>query len=81
MSLRFRENFLACVQCGRIFRKNELKEIAKKMKSKTLICPYCGSTEFTTDYENVVLVADPNSSIVAKKLKISSKGIFAVSWR
>ncbi len=81
MSYRWKSKFVACVQCGRVYRLSELKEIAKKEKSKMLKCPYCGGTEFTSDFENVVLIADPQKSIVAKKLKITTEGIFAVSWK
>jgi len=40
------------------------------------VCPKCGSTEFGT-IEGMVVVFDPERSVIAKLLKINAKGIYA----
>jgi len=41
-------------------------------------CPNCGSTDLTEDWKGVIIVIDPESSTLAKKLKIERPGRYAV---
>jgi len=40
-------------------------------------CPLCGSTDLTENWQDAILVVDPNSKM-AKLAKIEQQGIFAV---
>lgn len=41
-------------------------------------CPECGSEELTDSYKGKVIILNPEKSEVAKNLKHSKKGTFAV---
>ncbi len=41
-------------------------------------CPYCGSTQFTEDFEGIIVVINPEKSEVAKVAGIKHKGWFAI---
>lgn len=41
-------------------------------------CPNCGSTELAESFKGRVAVLDPEQSEIAKNLKITKKGNFAV---
>jgi DNA-directed RNA polymerase subunit E" len=41
-------------------------------------CPYCGSTQFTEDFEGILIIINPEKSEVAKVAGINKKGHFAV---
>jgi len=63
-----------CTRCKRVFSRKKLVE-----QMGTLKCPYCGGTKFSEDFGNVVLILDPEKSVVAKKINKNEKGIFALS--
>ncbi len=42
------------------------------------VCPNCGSDAFTNDWSGVVLVVDPDSSSLAKRLGAKRQGRYAI---
>jgi DNA-directed RNA polymerase subunit E" len=40
-------------------------------------CPLCGSTDLTTNWQDVILIVDTNSKL-AEKTKIKKEGMFAL---
>ena len=44
-------------------------------------CPNCESVESTDAYKGRVVILDPEKSEIAQKLKIKSKGNFAIKTR
>ena len=71
--------YLACLQCRRVFPASELEKERREKKRDVYVCPYCGSTNFTRDFSDVVLIIDPKESKVAEFLKIIHPGVFAYS--
>jgi len=58
-----------------------VKELAcRKCKCVTTskICPACKSSDLTQYWEGIVLVANPEESRIAKTLKITVKGKYAL---
>ncbi|MDP8003574.1 MAG: transcription elongation factor subunit Spt4 [Caldisphaera sp.] len=55
----------ACKSCGALVSRD------------TNVCPVCGGTNFTDDWEGIFIVLG-NDSTVAKELKFNKKGIFAI---
>ena len=41
-------------------------------------CPNCGSQEYTDSSKGRVIILNPESSEVAKNLKVTSKGSYAI---
>jgi len=41
-------------------------------------CPMCGSQEYSDEWKGRVIIFNPEESEVAKNLKISKKGIYAI---
>ena len=56
----------ACKKCGALVTVD------------TNICPVCGSTDFTTNWEGMIVIIDPEHSELARELNITSPGIFAI---
>ncbi|MCE4628472.1 MAG: DNA-directed RNA polymerase, subunit E'' [Desulfurococcales archaeon] len=56
----------ACRKCGAL------------VPPDTRVCPVCGSTEFTDNWEGMIVIADPEKSELAKELGIDKPGIFAI---
>ena len=57
------------------------KELAcRKCKRVTIgkVCPACKSSDLTPDWEGVVVIANPETSRIAKTLKITLKGKYAL---
>ena len=57
------------------------KELAcRKCKCVTIgkVCPACKSSYLTSDWEGVVVIANPETSRIAKTLKITGKGKYAL---
>ena len=42
------------------------------------VCPVCKSSDLTPDWNGIVLVVDPQNSQIAKTLKITAKGKYAL---
>ena len=58
-----------------------VKELAcRKCKRVTIgkVCPACKSSDLTPDWEGIVVVANPEESRIAKTLKITVKGKYAL---
>jgi DNA-directed RNA polymerase subunit E" len=58
-----------------------VKELAcRKCKCVTIskVCPACKSSDLTPDWEGIVVVANPTESRIAKTLKITVKGKYAL---
>ncbi len=58
-----------------------VKELAcRKCKWVTIgkVCPACKSSDLTPDWEGIVVVANPEESRIAKTLKITVKGKYAL---
>jgi len=62
-----------------VYPKSELEREKKEKRRDTYVCPYCGSTRFSKEFDDVVLIINPEKSLVAKKLKIIHAGVFAFS--
>ncbi|AAR39084.1 NEQ231 [Nanoarchaeum equitans Kin4-M] len=41
-------------------------------------CPYCGGTEFTTEFEGIIIIVNKEKSEVAKVAGIDKEGKFAI---
>ena len=57
----------ACANCHLITKEN--------------VCPKCRSTSLSEDFGGIVIVFDPESSAVAKAMKIKDKGRYALKVR
>ena len=44
-------------------------------------CEGCKSSDFSTDYQGLVIILDPKGSMVAKKLGVTRKGWYAIKAR
>ncbi len=49
--------------------------------TKENVCPRCRSTSLSEDFGGVVIVFDPETSAIAKAMKIKDKGRFALKVR
>ena len=67
--------FLACIKCRRVFPRHD----AYAKDSNRPQCPFCGSTEITDVFSNVVVILDPEKSRVAKELEKKERGVFALT--
>jgi len=45
------------------------------------VCPVCKGTEFSDDYSGILVVLDPENSILAKKLEATEPGTYALKIR
>ncbi|NPA97797.1 MAG: DNA-directed RNA polymerase, subunit E'' [Crenarchaeota archaeon] len=61
-----RKPFKACRRCKALVDK------------EVEICPICGSNDFTDEWEGVVIIIDPEKSLVAKMLGIEKPGRYAI---
>jgi DNA-directed RNA polymerase subunit E" len=59
------------------------KKVCKKCKVfvEGNACPECGGTQFTDTWKGKVHVIDPANSEIAKKLKLSKPGVYAIKSR
>ncbi len=58
-----------------------VKEFAcRKCKCVTIgkVCPACKSSDLTSDWEGIVVIANPEESRIAKTLGITAKGKYAL---
>ena len=44
-------------------------------------CPNCESTSFSDDYSGIVIIFDPETSAIAKAMKATRKGKYALRVR
>ena len=44
-------------------------------------CPKCKSTSFSDDYSGLVIIFDPENSAIAKAMKATKKGRYALKVR
>jgi len=58
----------ACRKCHRVVGKVE-------------VCPVCKGTSFSADWKGYVVVRDPENSQIAKALKITQEGSYALRVR
>jgi DNA-directed RNA polymerase subunit E" len=49
--------------------------------TKENVCPKCRSTSLSEDFGGIVIVFDPETSAVAKAMKIKDKGRYALKVR
>jgi transcription elongation factor SPT4 len=49
--------------------------------TKDNVCPKCRSTSLSEDFGGIVIVFDPETSAVAKAMKIKDKGRYALKVR
>ena len=54
----------ACLTCKRIYEGDK--------------CPYCGESSFSESFKGRIIIFNPEESEMAKNMKISSKGEFAI---
>lgn len=45
------------------------------------LCPVCKNTEFSDDYSGLLVVLDPENSILAEKLDTKEEGNYALKIR
>ena len=45
------------------------------------VCPVCKNTEFSDDYSGLLVVVDPENSILAEKLNTKAQGNYALKIR
>ncbi len=45
------------------------------------ICPSCQSTNLSDDFSGVVIIIDPESSAIARAMKVKEKGHYALRVR
>lgn len=53
-----------CLNCKRIYKEEK--------------CPSCGENRFSENFKGEIEIFNPEKSIIAKKIKINSKGRFAI---
>ena len=54
--------------------------VCKNISNET-ICPVCKGTEFSDDYSGLLVVLDPENSILAEKLETDKPGTYALKIR
>jgi len=57
-----------------------MKKVCKKCRVfvEGTKCPICGESQLSETWKGRVYLADPEKSIIAKKLKIEKSGVFAI---
>ncbi|MEB3844451.1 MAG: DNA-directed RNA polymerase, subunit E'' [Desulfurococcales archaeon] len=56
----------ACRRCGGLVDR------------EARVCPYCGSAEFTDNWEGMIIILDSENSVIAKETNINREGMFAI---
>ena len=49
--------------------------------TKDNVCPKCRSTSLSEDFGGIVIMFDPENSVIAKTMNIKEKGRFALKVR
>lgn len=52
-----------------------------KIITEENLCPICKNTDLSDDYSGLVIILDPESSQLAKKMDIRKKGRYALRIR
>lgn len=52
-----------------------------KILTEENVCPICKSTELSEDYSGLLIVLDPENSIMAEKMEIKEAGRYALKIR
>jgi DNA-directed RNA polymerase subunit E" len=52
-----------------------------KMISDENICPQCKGTELSDDFSGLLVILDPDDSLLAEKLDTNEKGNYALKIR
>ena len=52
-----------------------------KYVTEESVCPVCKGTEFSDDYSGILVVLDPENSILAQKLEAKVPGTYALKIR
>lgn len=68
MARRVAAPFKACRKCKRLVPSSSEK------------CPYCGSSEITSDWSGMIIIID-RSSLVAERLELEEEGKYAIRVR
>ncbi|MCI4396800.1 MAG: DNA-directed RNA polymerase, subunit E'' [Thermoprotei archaeon] len=68
-SRRQKTNFKACVKCKLL------------VEPEVEVCPNCGSREFSTDWEGMIIVIDPEKSEAARLIGVKKPGRYAIKVR
>lgn len=60
-----------------------MKKVCKKCKIfvEEDKCPICNGTEFTETWKGRIVIFNPDESVIAKNLKITKKGNYAIKTR
>ena len=66
-------SFFACRKCHAVFYV--------KPNEENVRCPYCGSSDVSEDWSGLVIVIDPEASLIAKRLEIKKPGRYALRVR
>lgn len=64
-----RAYFKACIKCKLLVPLNAEE------------CPNCGSRDFSEEWEGLVIILDPENSVIAKRLNITKPGRYAIKLR
>ena len=49
--------------------------------TKEPVCPNCKSTNLSDDHSGVIIILDPENSAIAKLMKVTKKGRYALKVR
>lgn len=60
-----------------------MKKVCKRCKIfvEEAACPICKGTEFTETWKGRIVIFNPQESEIAKKLKITKEGAYAIKTR
>ena len=60
------------------------KKVCKRCRAfveNAQICPECGNNQFTESWKGKVIIFKPEESEIAKQMKITKKGSYAIKTR
>ena len=75
-----RGKYVVCINCRRVYILKELEKERKEKGRDRIICPFCGSINFSKEFSNVVFINKPDKSKVAEELKIVHPGVYAYKF-
>ncbi|MCE4604794.1 MAG: DNA-directed RNA polymerase, subunit E'' [Aeropyrum sp.] len=59
-------SFIACKNCGALLPKG------------TQVCPECGSSQLSENWSGIIIVLDPENSLLAKEFSIDKPAMKAI---